>query len=193
MTYSYIREAYKRPQESYVTDLLRERLPVWRREESIVRVENPTRIDRAREIGYRAKQGFAVVRARIRKGGRRKVRLNSGRVPSKMGVKKYTTKKSLQLIAEERAAGKYPNLEVLGSYWVGEDGQFKYFEVVFIDTSHPVIKRDRHISWMCRPAGRRRVYRGLTPSGITSRGLRKRGKGAEKLRPSIRSNLRRGK
>jgi large subunit ribosomal protein L15e len=193
MTYSYIREAYKRPSESYVHDLLKERLPVWRRDGSVVRVENPTRIDRARELGYRAKQGFVVVRSRIRKGGRRKPRLNTGRVPKKMGVKKITPKKSLQWLAEERAGRKYPNLEVLGSYWVGEDGQNKYFEVLFVDPTHPVIKNDPKISWICGNAHRRRVFRGLTPSGVTSRGLRNRGKGAEKLRPSIRAHQGKGK
>jgi len=30
--------------------------------------------------------------------------------------------KSKQVIAEEKAARKFPNLEVLNSYWVGEDG-----------------------------------------------------------------------
>jgi len=193
MMRSHVKEAYKRPYESYVQGLLRERLPEWRKGESVVRVEHPTRLDRARELGYRAKQGFVVVRSRIRKGGRRKVRVNAGRAPAKMGVKKYTPKKSLQWIAEERAARRYPNLEVLGSYWVGEDGQYKYYEVIFVDPAHPVIKADPRVSWIARGSQRRRVYRGLTPAGITSRGLRNRGKGAEKLRPSIRAVDRRGK
>lgn len=193
MSYSYIREAYKRPRESYVYDLLKERLPLWRREESVVRLENPTRIDRARGVGFKAKQGFIIVRSRIRKGGRRKQRLNAGRKPSKMGVNKYTPKKSLQWLAEERAAVKYPNLEVLGSYWMGEDGRYKYFEVILVDPEHPVVKSDANISWISRPAQRGRVHRGLTPAGITSRGLRNSGKGAEKLRPSLRAHEKRGK
>ncbi len=193
MTYSYIREAYKRPRESYVYDLLRERLPVWRKSESVVRMDRPTRVDRARELGYRAKQGFVVVRSRIRKGGRRKQRLNTGRVPKKMGVKKITPKKSLQWIAEERAARKYPNLEVLGSYWVGEEGQHKYYEIILVDTSHPVIAKDSKLAWITKPAQKGRVHRGLTSAGRSSRGLRNRGKGAEKVRPSIRSHSGRGK
>jgi large subunit ribosomal protein L15e len=193
MTYSYIREAYKRPGESYVYDLLRERLPGWRKDESVVRVDHPTRVDRARELGYRAKQGFIVVRSRIRKGGRRKQRLNTGRVPKKMGVKKITPKKSLQWISEERGARKYPNLEVLGSYWVGEDGQNKYFEVIMVDPSHPAIKSDPKINWVCSRDQKSRVFRGLSPAGKTSRGLRNSGKGAEKLRPSIRAKQGRGK
>jgi large subunit ribosomal protein L15e len=60
--YAYVREAWKRPDRSEVKGLLWERLQVWRREGSIVRVERPTRIDRARSLGYMAKQGIAVVR-----------------------------------------------------------------------------------------------------------------------------------
>jgi large subunit ribosomal protein L15e len=193
MTYSYIKEAYKRPSESYVYDLLKERLPNWRRDESVVRMDRPTRVDRAREVGYRAKQGFVILRSRIRKGGRRKQRLNTGRVASKMGVKKYTPKKSLQWISEERASRKYPNLEILGSYWVGEDGQYKYFEIVLVDPSHPVIKSDPGLSWASKHGTKGRVHRGLTPAGKTSRGLRNKGKGAEKLRPSIRAHNGKGK
>ncbi len=193
MAYSYIREAYKRPKESYVYDLLRGRLPIWRKAESVVRVDNPTRLDRARDVGYKAKQGYVVVRSRIRKGGRRKQRLNAGRKPSKLGVNKYTPKKSLQWLAEERASRKYPNLELIGSYWIGEDGHYKYFEAVLIDPSHPSIKNDSRTSWVTGSAHRGRVYRGLTPSGKTSRGLRNKGKGAEKIRPSIRANRGRGK
>ena len=32
------------------------------------RVEKPTRIDRARSLGYKAKPGFVVARAKVRKG-----------------------------------------------------------------------------------------------------------------------------
>ena len=46
--YKYIREAWKRPKESYVRQLLWERLQQWRREPAVVRIERPTRLDRAR-------------------------------------------------------------------------------------------------------------------------------------------------
>ena len=98
-----------------------------------------------------------------------------------------------QWIAEERAARKYPNLRVIGSYWVAEDGKHKWHEVILVDPAHPVIKADSRISWVCDPVHRGRVFRGLSPAGKTSRGLRKRGTGAEKVRPSIRAHNRRGK
>jgi ribosomal protein L15E len=47
-----------------------------------------------------------------------------------MGKNRITPAKSLQRIAEERASVKYPNMEVLNSYWVGHDGRQKWFEVI---------------------------------------------------------------
>ncbi|MEM2338099.1 MAG: 50S ribosomal protein L15e, partial [Candidatus Bathyarchaeia archaeon] len=145
MAYKYIAEAWKKPGESFVEELMRQRLIDWRRQPAVVRIEKPTRLDRARKLGYKAKQGFIVVRVRVRRGGLRKQRPRSGRRPKRMGVRKYKPAKSLRLIAEERAARKFPNLEVLNSYWVGEDGRFKWFEVIMVDPSHPAIKSDKDV------------------------------------------------
>jgi large subunit ribosomal protein L15e len=146
--YRHLREAWKRPDESYVGEVMKSRAILWRRQPTIVRVDKPTRLDRARSLGYKAKKGFVVVRARVRRGGRRKVRPILGRRQKRMGVKKFTPAKSKRLIAEERAARKYPNLEVLNSYWVWEDGQYKWFEVVMVDPSHPAIMSDKDVGWV---------------------------------------------
>lgn len=116
--YKYIREAWKRPKESYVRQLLWERLQQWRREPAVVRIERPTRLDRARALGYKPKQGIIVVRVRVRRGGLRKPRPKNSKKPATLGVNKITMGKSIQRIAEERAARKYPNMEVLNSYWL---------------------------------------------------------------------------
>ena len=184
MAYKYIAEAWKKPEESYVEELMRQRLIEWRKEPAIVRVEKPTRLDRARKLGYKAKQGFIIVRVRVRRGGLRKQRPRAGRRPKRMGVKKYKPAKSLRLIAEERAARKFPNLEVLNSYWVGEDGRFKWFEVIMVDPHHPAVKADKDINWICQKQHKGRVFRGLTSAGKKVRGLRKKGRRAEKARPS---------
>ncbi|MEM1563196.1 MAG: 50S ribosomal protein L15e [Candidatus Bathyarchaeia archaeon] len=184
MAYKYIAEAWKKPEQSFVEELMRQRLIEWRKEPAIVRVEKPTRLDRARKLGYKAKQGFIIVRVRVRRGGLRKQRPRSGRRPKRMGVRKYKPAKSLKLIAEERAARKFPNLEVLNSYWVGEDGRFKWFEVIMVDPHHPAIKADKDINWICQKQHKGRVFRGLTSAGKKVRGLRKKGRGAEKVRPS---------
>ncbi len=188
--YKYISALWKRPKEN-LKELYKQRLIKWRKEPVVVRIEKPTRIDKARKYGYKAKQGFVVARVRVRAGGRNRPKPSGGRKPSKSGLKKFYPKKSLQWIAEEKANRKFPNLEVLGSYLVGEDSIYKWFEVILVDPHHPQIKNDPDINWICFQRGR--VFRGLTPAGRTSRGLRNRGKGAEKIRPSIRSHGRRGK
>jgi large subunit ribosomal protein L15e len=71
-----------------------------------------------------------------------------GRRQKRMGVSKYTPSKSIKLIAEERVARKYPNLEVLNSYWVWEDGVSKWYEVILVDPSHPSIKSDKDVGWI---------------------------------------------
>ncbi|MBN2734241.1 MAG: 50S ribosomal protein L15e [Methanomicrobiaceae archaeon] len=191
--YSYVRDAWKRPDETEVKSLLWHRLQGWRKEGSVVRIERPTRIDRARNLGYRAKQGIIVARVKIRRGGRRKSRYIRGRRTAHMGMRHVTPGKSLQRIAEERASRKFVNMEALNSYWVGEDGRSKWFEVILVDGHHPAIKNDAHLSWMSSPKHRGRAERGLTSSGVKGRGMGRRGKGTEHTRPSIRSNANKGK
>ncbi len=111
--YRYLKEAWKRPKDSYIKEVMMQRAIIWRREPSSVRIDKPTRLDRARSLGYKAKHGVIVVRTRVRRGGRRKLRPVLGRRQKRMGVKKFTPAKSKQLIAEERTARKYPNMEVL--------------------------------------------------------------------------------
>lgn len=142
------RQAWMKPRESYVTELMRSRAIKWRRQPSIVRVDKPTRLDRAHRLGYKAKKGFVVVRVRVRSGGSRKLRPRMGRSQKHMGVTKFTPSKSLKLIAEERASRRFPNLEPLNSYWVWEDGTSRWFEIIFVDPNHPSIKSDKSVGWM---------------------------------------------
>jgi len=171
MAYKYVAGAWKRPEASFVEELMSLRVIEWRKQPAIVRVERPTRLDRARKLGYKAKQGFVVVRVRVRRSGLRKTRPRSGRRPKRMGVAKLKPAKSSKLIAEERAARKFPNLEILNSYWVWEDGRFKWFEAIMVDPSHPAIKSDKDVNWICEEAHRGRVFRGLTSAGKKVRGL----------------------
>jgi len=189
--YTFIRDAWKSPKHSYVGDLQWERMIDWRAGESFVRVDRPTRLDRARELGYRAKEGYVVVRAKVRRGGQQVRAIRAGRRPKRKGIQRMTLAKSVQRIAEERVAKRYPNTEVLNSYYIGEDGRHKYYEVILVDKSHPAIKSDPKINWICEPQHTRRVYRGLTSAGKKGRGLRWKGKGAERFRPSRAANIRR--
>ena len=163
VAYKYMAEAWRKPESSYVKGVMKERVILWRKESAIRRVDKPTRIDRARRLGYKDKAGFVVARVRVRKSGYRKLRPRMGRRQKKMGVSKIKTPKSMKLIAEERAGRKYPNLEVLNSYWVWQDGVYKWFEVILVDrTVLPELNLGK---------GRGRVFRGLTSAGRKVRGL----------------------
>jgi len=175
MAYKYLADAWKIPDQSYIEEIMRQRVIEWRKQPTVVRIDKPTRLDRARKLGYKAKQGFVVVRVRVRRGGLRKPRPRSGRRPKRMGVAKYKPAKSLRLIAEERAARKYPNLEVLNSYWVWEDGRYKWFEVIMVDKSilSRQHKKTKELENLLNLASKRgRVFRGLTSAGKKVRGLR---------------------
>ena len=110
MAYKYIAKEWSQPEKSFVEELMRERLVQWRKQPSTLRIEHPTRLDRARKLGYKAKQGFVVARTKVRRGGSRKKRPVSGRRPKRMGVAKFKPAKSLRLIAEERTAKHFPNM-----------------------------------------------------------------------------------
>ena len=172
----------------------RERMAGWRREGVFQRIQRPTRIDAARRVGYKAKQGIVMVRTRVRRGGLRKSKIHMKRKPSNAGIKKITMAKSIQRIAEERVSRRYPNLEVLNSYWVGEDGKNKFYEVIMVDPHHPAIKADKQLGWISSGSSHSgRAFRGKTSAGKKGRGLFNKGKGAEKLRPSLKAHQNRGK
>ena len=147
--YTYLSQLWRSAQKNEIKEAMKERLIHWRRQPAIVRVERPTKLARARSLGWKAKQGYVVVRVRIRKGGFKRRRPRAGRRQKRMGVKKITGAKSLRQIAEERAAKKFPNLEVLNSYLVWEDGRYKWFEVIMVDPHHPAIQNDPKINWIC--------------------------------------------
>jgi len=185
--YKYVREIYKRPKEC-LGALWQQRLIQWRREPATIRIEHPTRIDRARSLGYKAKQGFLVVRQRVDRGGRQRPTIRKGR-RSKAKTQRLDLKLSYQVVAEKRAGNHFPNCEVLNSYWIAKDGLHYWYEVILVDRSHPSILADKNIRWIANQRGR--VERGLTSAAKKSRGLRGTGKGYEKARPSLRAHHRR--
>ncbi len=185
--YKYIRELYKKPKAN-LGDLWKKRLIEWRKSNSIVKINKPTRLDKARSIGYKAKKGFIVVRVRVKRGGRKRPRLKKGR-RSKAQRRKKIVGKSYKWIAEERAAKKFKNCEVLNSYEMAKDGIYYWFEVILLDKV--IVRNYSGYEWVGDSKGR--VFRGKTSAGRKSRGLKHKGMGAEKLRPSLRSHSRKGK
>ncbi len=121
---------------------MRARAVVLRREPAILRLERPSRLDRARAVGYKAKEGVVVVRARVSRGGMRRQRPTSGRRPKHMGVLKIKSAVSSKSVAERRVSERFPNMKLLGSYPIWQDGMFAWFECVLIDPRHPAITKD---------------------------------------------------
>lgn len=184
--YKYIRELWKQPKEN-LSDIWKKRLILWRRQPVTLRIEKPTRLDRARSLGYKAKQGIIIVRQRVLRGGRQRPRPAGGRKPKRMTRRKIIGK-NYQQICEERAAKKFKNCEVLNSYYVADDGKYFWYEVILVDRESPSIKSDKHLSWITNKKGR--AARGVTSAGRKSRSLLHKGKGAEKARPSRRAHSR---
>jgi large subunit ribosomal protein L15e len=185
--YKQVRELWKKPKKN-MPELWRERLIAWRKENSTVKIERPTRIDRARSLGYKAKQGYVIVRQRVSRGGHTRPQIKGGRRPKRYGTR-LSLRKNYQQICEERTQKKFKNLVVLNSYWVAEDGKHYWYEVILVDPDHPVIKSDPKINWIGDSRGR--VFHGKTSAGKKSRGMGGKGKGFEKARPSRRAGNRR--
>jgi large subunit ribosomal protein L15e len=158
----------------------------YRQLRSVVRASRPTRPDKARRLGYKAKQGYVIYRVRIRRGGRKKPvpkGCTDGK-PVNQGVNHLKFQRNHRSLAEERAGRKCGNLRVLNSYWVNQDSTYKYFEVILVDPCHAVIRRDPHINWICRATMKHRELRGLTSAGRKGRGMVGRGHRFHANRPS---------
>lgn len=184
----YIREVWKKP----TRELLRERLIEWREGNSVVKIERPTRLDRARALGYKAKKGVVLARVKIRRGGRRRQRAGiKGRKTGNQTIRK-TLKMNYKWVAEIRASRKFKNLEVLNSYEVAKDGKHYFYEVILVDPDKPEIKSDRTLSWVSKGTNTGRAERGLTSAAKKSRGMRSKSP-TLKVRPSLRAWNRRGK
>ena len=163
--YKYIRKIWKQPKQN-LGELWQKRLIGWKKQKTTVRIERPTRIDRARSLGYKAKQGYMVVRQRLLRQKRQRPKFSGGRRSKHMRRKKVL-KMSYQWVAEQRAQRKFVNCTVLNSYYVGEDGKHFWYEVILVDRAHPAIKADPRINWICDKKGR--AARGLTSAARRSK------------------------
>jgi large subunit ribosomal protein L15e len=96
-------------------------------------------------LGYKAKQGIVVIRTRVGRGGMRKQRPTSGRRPKHLGVVHIKQSDNMRIVAERRVNEKYPNLEVMGSYYLHKDGKNIWYEVILVDAAHPAISKDKEM------------------------------------------------
>ena len=124
---------------------LRDRVVSWRKQDAVTRIEKPSRILRARRLGYKAKQGIIVVRMRVGTGGMRRQRPRGGRRPKHLGVTRIKADDSMKVVSERRVLERYPNMKLLGSYFLYKDGMHYWYEVILADPSHPRIVKDKEL------------------------------------------------
>merc|ERR1719510_2351935 len=187
--YKYLEELWKKKQSEAMRFLGRVRAWEYRQLPGIHRCARTSRPDKARRLGYKAKQGYVIYRVRVKRGGRKK-KVAKGIVygkPKHCGVKKHKFKRNHKSLAEERVGRRCGELRVLNTYWVAQDAVNKWFEVILVDPYHKTIRNDPRINWICNPVHTHREMRGLTSAGRKARGLHKKGKSATKARPSKRA------
>eukprot|EP00997_Jenningsia_sp_PLL12_P007165 NODE_3778_length_732_cov_160.945827_g3181_i0.p1 GENE.NODE_3778_length_732_cov_160.945827_g3181_i0~~NODE_3778_length_732_cov_160.945827_g3181_i0.p1 ORF type:complete len:214 (-),score=34.40 NODE_3778_length_732_cov_160.945827_g3181_i0:89-649(-) len=161
----------------------------YRHNHRLIRLKRPTRPEKARRLGYAAKQGFSLFRIRIRRGGRKR-HCRKGIVygkPRNAGINHIKLQKSHKEVAEARVGRALGSLRLLGSYIISDEARYKYFECIMVDPMHKAIRRDPRINWIVKSVHKHREMRGLTSAGKKHRGLRAKGKRATKARPSHRA------
>jgi len=191
--YKYLEELWKKKQSDVLRFLMRLRTWEYRQLPAVHRATRPTRPDKARRLGYKAKQGYVIFRVRVRRGGRKRPNPKGivyGK-PANQGINKIKWERNLRSKAEERVAARATNLRLLNSYWIGADGTYKFYEVILVDPSHSAIRRDPRINWIVNPVMKHRELRGLTAAGRQSRGLQVKGTKGSKNRSSRLANWKR--
>lgn len=174
-SYKYLQELYKKKQSDILRFLLRVRCWEYRQLAVVHRASRPSRPDKARRLGYKAKQGYVIYRIRVRRGGRKKPAPKGATFgkPTNMGINHLKYQRSLRVTAEERVSRRCANLRVLNSYWINQDATYKFYEVIMVDPSHKAIRRDPRINWICNAVHKGRAQRGMTSIGKKSRGIGK--------------------
>ena len=63
-----------------------------------------------------------------------------------LGVTRIKADDDMKTVAERRVLERYPNMKLLGSYYVYKDGKHYWFEVILADPSHPRIAQDKELN-----------------------------------------------
>ncbi|XP_037364140.1 60S ribosomal protein L15-like [Talpa occidentalis] len=181
--YKYIQVLWGKKQSDVMRFLLRARCWQYCQLSALHGAPHSTRPDKARRLGYKAKQGYVIYRIRVHRGGLKRPVPKGATygMPVHHGVNQLKFARSLQSVAEERAGRHCGALRVLNSYCVGEDSTYKFFEVILSDPFHKLsfqdpfqaIRRNPDTQWITKPVHKHREMQGLTSAGHKSRGLGK--------------------
>jgi len=189
---TFINEIWRKKQSDVMSFLLQIRAWEYRQFPVIHRIKTPSRPEKARQLGFKSKQGYVIYRVRVRRGNRKRPAPKGiifGK-PTNQGINELKFKRNKRSVAEERIGKICGNLRVLNSYWINQDSTYKFFEVILVDPMHKSIRRDFRINWICSGNFKHRELKGLTSAGKKGRGLRRKGHRANKLRPSKKATWR---
>ncbi|CAH1762920.1 5869_t:CDS:2 [Entrophospora sp. SA101] len=152
--YKYLEELYKKKQSDVLRFLLRVRCWEYRQLNVVHRASRPSRPDKARRLGYKAKQGYVIYRIRVRRGGRKRPVPKGATFgkPVNQGINQLKYQRSLKATAEERVGRRC---------------------MILVDPNHKVIRRDPRINWIASAKHKHRESRGLTSIGKKNRGIGK--------------------
>lgn len=142
--YRAIQKTWREMVENKSTELKSKGMDL-RRRPTIERLERPSRLDRARRLGYKAKSGFIVVRIKVGRGGMRRRKTAGGRRPKHAGLLRMKADVNMRQTSEKRVAIKFPNLKVLNSYFYYKDGKNAWYEVILIDTHNSSVMSDNDV------------------------------------------------
>merc|ERR1712036_87259 len=112
--YKYMTEVWRKKQSDTLRYLHRIRCWHFRQLSAVHRAPRPTRPDKARRLGYKAKQGFVIWRVRVRRGGRKRPVEKGAQYgkPVHQGINELKFNRNLKNVAE-RVNGIY-NSPVVG-------------------------------------------------------------------------------
>ena len=110
--YKYLQELYRKKQSDLLRFLLRVRCWQYRQLSAIHRASRPTRPDKARRLGYKAKQGYVVYRVRVRRGGRKRPVPKGATMgkPTNQGVTQLKFQRSHRSVAEVSSLYNFPGI-----------------------------------------------------------------------------------
>uniref|UniRef100_A0A0E0PWW7 Ribosomal protein L15 n=1 Tax=Oryza rufipogon TaxID=4529 RepID=A0A0E0PWW7_ORYRU len=170
--YRCVSELWRRKQSDVMTFVQRVRCWDHRRQPAIGR---PTRPDKARRLGDKAKQGYVVLPCPSRRGGRKRP-VPKGIVYSKpkhQGITQLKFQRNKRSVAEE----------LLGASWVDSGCSPPTGSSLWMLLTAPSATTPR-INWLCKPVHKHGELHGLTSAGNKYRGLRGKGHTHHKARPS---------
>lgn len=170
-----LREIHRKKQSDIMKYMTRISLVEARQNEIVHRKEQPSFLERARTLGYKAKQGYSVWGVRIRKGDAIRS-FSNGNTRGKCvnaGIHQIKPSLNKQAEAEQIIGRQLGGLRLLGSYKIGQDARYHHYEVIMVDATHNAIRNDRKINWICDAVHKHREMRGLTSAGRKARGLGK--------------------